>query len=114
RHACRGHFRCFVIRTNCQLDVDADLLGDVQHDIGSRIFLEALCSHGNVVASAGQTGDHVSAVSVCSGRSSQTAGGVGNHNLGANDGGAGLVGDGAADVAGVLGVRGEGEGQRNT
>jgi len=84
-----------------------------KHDFRGRVFLKAFAVTTIVVRGTWQTGDHVSAVGVGGGRSSQTATCVGNDHVGPGDSGARLVAHGAADVAGVLCGRSGGQGKRD-
>ena len=69
-HRFTGNFDDLGDSTNGELDVDARFLGDIQHDAAGGVFGKALCRNNDVVGSARETGDHVSAVRVCVGRSS--------------------------------------------
>ena len=65
RHALARHNHFFPDRADSQLNVHANLLCHIQHNILRRIFLESLCRHHDVVRSAWQTGDNVCAIRVC-------------------------------------------------
>ena len=63
-----GYFHYFSNGAHGQLHVNADLLGNIQHDFAGRVFLEAFCGYDEVIGATWQTGDDVSAVRVCGGR----------------------------------------------
>src|SRR2546429_816157 len=67
-HAFAGYLDYVGDGTYGQLHVNANFLGDVQHDFAGRVFLEAFCGYDEVIGATWQTGDDVSAVRVCGGR----------------------------------------------
>src|SRR2546429_1862849 len=84
-HAFAGYLDYVGDSTYVQLHVDANLVGDLQHDFGGRVFLESFCGHGDVVGGAGQTGDDVGTVRVRSGGARQTACRICDHYFGADN-----------------------------
>ena len=92
-------------------DVNAGLLRNVENDLLDEEFLKAGGGDGEIVGAAGKAGNGVSAVGVGFGVAGDaTSDGV-EDDFGASDGGAGLVGDGAGDIAGVLREDGDGDEQ---
>jgi len=94
------------------LYIDASFLRDFQDHAVSAVFLEAGSGNAKVVSAAGESGNDVSAFVIGRRGAGEAASGTGDHDIGGNDGSSGFVADGASDVAGVLGRRGESDTQR--
>ena len=101
-HALAGHHNFFGDRADGQLHIDADFLCYVQHYAVGGVFLKAFSGYCEVVGGARQTGGDVGAVAVGDGGASQAARGAGDHQFCAYNSGTALVGNRAADRAGVL------------
>src|SRR5882672_5861693 len=91
-----------VDRTDGKLHINARFLGYIQHYFQRRVFLKSFRSDGQVIGATGESGNDIGAVCICRSSSSQAAAQIVNDDFSARDGCAGLVGDGATDVAGVL------------
>ena len=103
-HTLAADFHYLGDRTNREGDVNAHLLSDVELHAFGLIPLESFCRDDYVVRASGQTGDDIRAVCICGCIVCQVCSCARDDHLGADNGCAGFVGDGAADIAGVLRV----------
>ena len=96
---------------NRQLYVDTYFLRHIEHDLVGAVFLKALSGDVDVIGPAGQTSHNVGPIRVGNRRPRPTSRYVHYDDFNADNCRAGLIRYGTTDIAGVLGARGDSEGQ---